>query len=82
MTDSRPAKLARLQELKRSVPYVSKSALAAILKDIEKNRCLVCIPGNIYWNLQKQLCTLEPGLAHCFNNGKLRTVMAPLARSG
>ena len=52
MTDSRPAKLARLQELKRSVPYVSKSALAAILKDIEKKGCLLCVPGNIYWNLQ------------------------------
>ena len=36
MTDSRPTKLARLQELKRTVPYVSKSALAAILQDIHE----------------------------------------------
>lgn len=34
MAESRPAKLARLQSLQRSVPYVSKSALSAILQDL------------------------------------------------
>eukprot|EP00435_Cladocopium_sp_Y103_P038845 s1274_g10.t1 len=34
MAESRPAKLARLQSLQRTVPYVSKSALSAILQDV------------------------------------------------
>ena len=36
-SSSRPAKLQRLNELRRSVPYVSKSALAAILEDVKTN---------------------------------------------
>ena len=51
-------------------------------KTLKPKGCLLCTPGNIYWNLQKQPCKLEPGMAHCFNNGKLRTLMAPLAKSG
>jgi len=36
-SSSRPAKLQRLNEMRRSVPYVSKSALAAILDDVKTN---------------------------------------------
>ena len=35
MSNDRPQKLARLQDLKGSVPYVSKAALAAILKNVK-----------------------------------------------
>ena len=35
-TVARPEKLARLQELKREVPYISKSALSALLKNIKE----------------------------------------------
>lgn len=35
MDSDRPHKLARLQDLKRSVPHVSKAALAAILKNVK-----------------------------------------------
>lgn len=36
-TDSRPAKFARLESLRRKSPYVSQSALAGIIADIREN---------------------------------------------
>ena len=52
---SRPSKLQRLNAFRRSVPFVSQSALAAVLEEVDKHG----LPELHSRNHMKQATTLE-----------------------